>query len=362
MSNPSSVDLFATSIAFTAGGLAALVVSLWHTRFGQIARPKGAVPWYFWGIQTIYLTAAAFAFSSLTVLSPLFGATALCMAGITIWKFWSQRAQFSLRQAFLVTFATAAVCSLSRYVSAAPVLIFLALPTAEWASTRRYHASPRAGTVEALSAPSVPISSWRQSKWILCFSAGIIVAVLVVQIGIVIPLIRRPLAIPKTWPLLPGQLAPTNGIARDEPPDPPPPGAAAPLAGKSTVVASPTLARVQQFSRKLVFYAKDVDLPYLRLPAADGHAEDFMSRIVPSVLGVGQFDLLVNGNDEGRSPPLLSEQGALSGNREQGRETRRPIGLDDGESRSAPGRHPFPTDAQGVGHEESRLPCISHES
>ncbi len=52
---------------------------------------------------------------------------------IMVWKFVKARQQFTLRTLLLVTAGVAVLCSAAQYISLAPLLIFLAIPAAEWA-------------------------------------------------------------------------------------------------------------------------------------------------------------------------------------------------------------------------------------
>ena len=52
-----------------------------------------------------------------------------------------------------------------------------------------------------------------------------------------------------------------------------------PTAGKSKIVAAPSLKNVETFRRKVVFFTKDVDLPCLRVPANGGQPPDFDSSV-----------------------------------------------------------------------------------
>jgi len=124
------------------------------------------------------------------------------------------------------------------------------------------------GRFAAGERPDEAAARARGRRWVLVLVLMSVVAALgvgVLLVAIVIQFAEIALQGPGAWPPIPPPPANLPDLD-DAPPDPPPPGAAAPTAGKSTLVATPSLARVDAFSRKVVFFAKDADLPCLRLP------------------------------------------------------------------------------------------------
>lgn len=144
-------------IIFLLGGLVGLrLFEAWlRSRAASTPAQRGARLWYYWAVQALAFTALAF----VGRFSPILAAIALCSWGSTIYQFYRQRAQFSLRSMCLVTLVVAAVCSASYYVTAAVLIVLLCAFVATWIQYRCGEYNPAGNTFGAEASSQTRVSN-----------------------------------------------------------------------------------------------------------------------------------------------------------------------------------------------------------
>ena len=103
-------------------------------RRAQAGQHRPKLPWYAFGVFGLYVASRALMYMRGPSEHPdCFVVAFLVAAGVflllAVWKFFKDRQQFTLGTLMLVTSGVALFFSLSYYVSAVPLLIFLAFPS-----------------------------------------------------------------------------------------------------------------------------------------------------------------------------------------------------------------------------------------